>query len=429
MPVYDVDDDYSGAYYVKEIDKVYFNGHYVGLLSGGNGNWKQNSFTIKIEWIKFPEKGSNGNSPTPAKNEVRIDIDTGNGGQRVWAVEIDWAELSFEAMPPIVLIHGNGSDGDFWKRMKFVEELELQGIPYDNTINLIVSEDDDAHDKEHTDNHISNNSNLLRTKIPEKVKELGAKSIHIAAHSKGGLDTRDYLARYYNSNDFRILTFTTVSTPHHGSAGADLIRDMENMNFFILDLADLASLENILALILPYNNGKKDLTTSSCYFFNSANSPYLPSGVIYQSISADADLSGNGKMERIEYMEMIQEDPTLTKIDNATVPITVAGFSISIPVGQAGVDIIMQTMYDFLGSVKSTELVTTKVKVLGIELPVLQRIQKEPTSTFQKNDLMVTQNSARHYKFSEIGALKKNHASAAGKDAAELVIQKMKDFQ
>lgn len=423
MPVYDVDDDYSGTYYVKEIDKVYFNGHYVGLLSGGNGNWKQNSFAIPIEWIKFPEKGSNGNSPTPAKNEVRINIDTGNGGQRVWAVEIDWAELFFDAMPPIILIHGNGSNGDFWNRMKFVKELESQGIPYDNSINLIAYEQDD--DKLN-DNYIKTNSKLLRTKIPEKVKEFGAKTIHIAAHSKGGLDTRDYLQRYYNTNQLKVVSFTTISTPHQGSAGADLIRDMKAMNWLLLDVRDLTSLENIVAGLLPYNNGTKNLTTSYCEKFNARNSPYLPSGVIYQSISADADLSGNGKMESSEYMEMIEEDETLTNIYNASVPITIAGFPISIPVGHAGVDIIMQTMYDFLGSVKSTKL-DESTKILGIT--VLQRIQKEPTTSFQKNDLMVTQNSARSSKFTEIGMLKKNHASVAGEDAAELVIQKMKNLQ
>ena len=50
------------------------------------------------------------------------------------------------------------------------------------------------------------------------------KRVHILAHSMGGLDTR-YMISKLGMED-RIISLTTISTPHHGSPIADLFRDV-----------------------------------------------------------------------------------------------------------------------------------------------------------------------------------------------------------
>ena len=81
MPAYDI--DFSDG----EIDEVYFNGHKLGTLQGSNGSWYENSFTVPIEFVKFPTvKGVNREKPIAAENEIRIDIDTNNEG---WCASID----------------------------------------------------------------------------------------------------------------------------------------------------------------------------------------------------------------------------------------------------------------------------------------------------------------------------------------------------
>ena len=59
---------------------------------------------------------------------------------------------------------------------------------------------------------------LITTKFP-----IG--QIHVIAHSMGGLDVRCLLARNLNglANQGRIVSLSTISTPHHGSPVADVL--------------------------------------------------------------------------------------------------------------------------------------------------------------------------------------------------------------
>jgi len=73
-------DDYRRLGSQGERDMVYFNGHYVGDLTGADDKWSTSTFTIKPAWIKM------GN-----ENLVKITIDELT--QYNWAVEIDWGML------------------------------------------------------------------------------------------------------------------------------------------------------------------------------------------------------------------------------------------------------------------------------------------------------------------------------------------------
>ncbi len=57
MPVYDIDFNGGGSSYAPERDRVYFNDQLVPeeYLTGANGVWKDNTFQIPIEWVKFRE--------------------------------------------------------------------------------------------------------------------------------------------------------------------------------------------------------------------------------------------------------------------------------------------------------------------------------------------------------------------------------------
>jgi len=73
----DVDEDGGGSY-DPEINKVYFNGHYCGIMRGEDGKWNTTVFNIPVEWVQ------SGN------NLVRYDIDYHDVG---WRSEVDWGQL------------------------------------------------------------------------------------------------------------------------------------------------------------------------------------------------------------------------------------------------------------------------------------------------------------------------------------------------
>jgi triacylglycerol lipase len=94
--------------------------------------------------------------------------------------------------------------------------------------------------------------------------------VHIIAHSMGGLDAR-YLISKLGMAD-RVLTLTTVGTPHYGTAFADWgIQRWEGMVRPFLDFSGL-----------PYQ-AFYDLTTASCRTFNQ-DVPDAP-GVRYFSVA------------------------------------------------------------------------------------------------------------------------------------------------
>lgn len=86
-------------------------------------------------------------------------------------------------------------------------------------------------------------------------RELPGEPVHIFAHSMGGLDAR-YMISCLGMNR-RVLTLTTIATPHRGTAFADWgIRRLERVVKPILNVCGIAT------------QGFYDLTTTSCRAFN-----------------------------------------------------------------------------------------------------------------------------------------------------------------
>jgi hypothetical protein len=65
-----------------ERDEVFFNGHYLGYLTGANDEWSTTIFNIDPAWVVPGPSG---------KNLVRVNVDILN--RDVWAVTIDWGQL------------------------------------------------------------------------------------------------------------------------------------------------------------------------------------------------------------------------------------------------------------------------------------------------------------------------------------------------
>ena len=412
MPVYDVDYDVSNYDELKdgilpERDVVFFNGVKIkrsgtaeSYLIGENKTWILNEFIVPIEIIKFPERTLPGNNAKAVKNDIEIRIDQANIGNIVedeeddqyWCAAVDWAALSFKAMPPLLLIHGNNSDGDFWERRGFTAILNQHGIVYDNSINLPTTT-------------VALNAQQLNSIIPEVAKSLGVQNIQIIAHSKGGLDTRDFLSRFYptleKTKKLKVHTFITLSTPHRGSVGADLIRAVELLqDYKIANENDRTELAEFLSDNYSQNqyNANFNLSTEFVRNFNATNR--LPKSIRYFSLGADADINNNNSLERNEYQEMLDE----------------AGRSNTWDIF---VNNKMNTMYSGIGGFSSVTIRNTGEKTFwGTEI---WEVVENPTASFQLNDMMVTVNSAR-YSFNWIGQFDKNHASVADQEIANAVL-------
>ncbi|HSF18160.1 MAG TPA: Ig-like domain-containing protein [Vicinamibacteria bacterium] len=306
IAAFDVD---SGVRENPEIDRVLINGVEVGHLTGRKNKWTKSSLLVPIEILRFPERAQPGSSPTPVMNNVRIEIDVGSPpAEARWCTAVDWASIRFKTVSPIIFVHGNGSDGDFYRRQGFAEYLELVGFPFDNSISLVPKA-----------NFVHINSEKLNVLIPDLVHSFGVDSVHLVVHSKGGLDTRDYLARFQpqHDDDFRVLSVTSLSTPHNGSVGADilLLNERASIEAAKTEFVAFPSLTNLAALVLGVENGKRNLTTGFAATFNARNLPLLSQDVVFNVVAADADVDGSSAVDTVAEIRGVPlEDPSIARV-------------------------------------------------------------------------------------------------------------------
>lgn len=402
IPVYDI--DFSEG----ERDRILFNGVDIGAggspayLSGADGTWKVNEFQIPIEIIHFSNKGSSGNEPAEAQNEIEIRIDEQNQG---WCMSADWVELSIDAASPVIMIHGNNSSGKFFTDLNFTQPFEQQKIAFDNTINMVTDS-------------IVNHSAFLANRIPAIAREFGAHKVHLIAHSKGGLDTRDFLARKMPDN-FAVLSFTTLSTPHHGSVGADYSLDSNDPKVSIW--ASDNKTRATLAWKAGTDKGTPDLRTSTVTAFNLANRPLLPKSfnvdgetksILYFTIGGDANIDDSHDPR--------SGKPTITSNSNPQLN-ELRGIDSSFPwyVPTWGREFIMTQLYQLMGEVSSTTVARKPNNGKWF-------VKEFPTNSFQFNDFLVTANSAKLPEASVLYEGKFNHASVATPETAERIISRIR---
>jgi pimeloyl-ACP methyl ester carboxylesterase len=385
MPAYDVDSSATPTAPAQpEVDRITFNGHTLSKpLTGENDEWILNEFEIPFTWVKFPRRGASGNKPAAAMNEIRIDIDTANAGigQQVWCTAIDWAQIQFKAMAPILLVHGINAGAESW-RPAVTNFLSSHGIPFDENINLT------------TNGSVDGNAKELAGFVHDLAASFGAQKVHLLAHSKGGLDSRRFLSTYYKPGEVRVLSLFTLDTPHHGSVHADIgvarrTRDIAQVND--PDILTFINTDWLLAVVLPKRPGLDDLQTATAEMFNKKNP--LPPGLKLYTFGADADVDNNGSISQAEETPLLPSADAWLHLDLGT------------------------TMYRILRDVSGITL-TRSTFNLG-HLTQWVDVSPIPTATPQLNDLSVTDASsrlageARHF-----GPFDRNHATI--KDAGSL---------
>ncbi len=177
---------------------------------------------------------------------------------------------------PIVLSHGMGA------------QANNLGIGYwYNIPSALTSEGA----KVYISNQVALNSSAyrgaeLKTFVLQVLAVTGAAKVNIVAHSQGGLD-----ARYMISNlgmSTKVATLTTMSTPHRGSAVADVIMKLNaDTGGWIASIAD--------TVYIWLFGGKQNIMGASIltrpYMANTFN-PNTPNktGVMYQSWTAKIKL-------------------------------------------------------------------------------------------------------------------------------------------
>ncbi len=244
MPAYDVDNNANVTSFEPERDRVSFNGKEVGYLEGENNTWIYNGFDVDIHDVKFPNYSTSG-PITPAVNEIRIDIDVANEGSgEYWCTAIDWVALrTLNAWRPVLLVHGFlfGEPG-MWEELW---EPELNNLKIENQaieVGKVSS--------------IEHNSALIAEEVEKMRTKYGVDKIIITSHSKGGLDSRDYIR---NHND--IADLIMLGTPNAGSPLADYAQGVA----ILLDIATGYPVSLVTNFLAP---GGEELSTANMLLFN-----------------------------------------------------------------------------------------------------------------------------------------------------------------
>jgi triacylglycerol lipase len=396
LPAFDIDEHANPPGLAPEQDRITFNGHDLGFLSGDNNVWKLNEFEVPIEWVKFPARGADGALPSETLNEVRIDIDVGNAasGQFVWCMDVDWVEIEFQAMAPLLLVHGTAAQSDSWDGA-VVNRLENQRIPYSRAINM----------PQGGNGTIDGNAQFLRGRVEALAKSFGAKKIHLVCHSKGGLDSRRFLGTHAGGLDVEILSLYTIDTPHGGTVVSDLAVARRNLNDphtvdpVIQDFWNADRLAGIVDIFLnlPHDPALSEQTVAHMADFNDDN-PYTSSALFY-NFAADADLNGN------RHIEAAEASPTIRVFSER----------------------IGSLMYRVLGTMAGVSVVR-RTNLWGLN--EWHDVTAIPTTSFQENDLVVTTRSARHAAGSLLGGVQDaNHSSIKNTEVTDMILTRIRaDF-
>ena len=424
---YDIDRDYEERPECspREFDQILINGYDIGkngepvYLNGKNKAWRTNSFDVPISIIRFGIYDRvSGQWLGSGENQFEIKISTKTASYPSgtypcnppepdvqWSAKVKWAAISFKAMYPVIMVHGTESSGAFFTNNNFIDPFNRSYILYDNSINLDT-------------NLIDIHGNRLAIEIPRIAKErFHVKHVHIVAHSQGGIDTRDFLARTMPKGDLSVLSLITLATPHHGSPGADYAEDSAK--------AAVPGSSNKTRVLAAQARGTTAATPNLrvAYMekdFNPTNDPKLPdslsvdgrsSPVQYFALAGNADGNGNGMIDVAESQGM---DPFTHYYVSPQIVVATLLWRL---VGE--VDRTTLEDKDFPSPDDPSGTITITLKV----------VKEVPNKVFLPNDIIVSVKSAQHAKFTFLGERNGHNHSFMGKDdIATEVIAKIRSI-
>jgi hypothetical protein len=320
--------------------------------------------------------GSDGTPPTPADNVIQIDIDTASAGDENWCTAVDWAELDFEAIAPIFLVHGIFKTGlTAWP--EFHAAFDDAGIPFSDDIDLSPT------------GSIEGNGAILDGRLRSLAAKFGAKKCHIVAHSKGGLDTRSYLNGAYDADELKVLSLYTLSTPHHGTVLADIGVGLS---------AGILGAPETALLLQSYPFGA-ELTTVSTAIFNLRHGT-VPSGIQVHCYGADADANGDHLIDAAEAAQLVLTSDPIS-LASATVSYNIVG-------NEAPVKVTLGTQTVHLWG---------DVSFSTIDIDV--------SFNFRKNDILVSTVSAAAPFGTYAGTVVANHTTIKSRDLAAVILRQI----
>ena len=234
LPAYDVDSSRASACDCEnsvepEYDLIKFNnrevknGNGTPYLEGECKAWRLNTFEIPIDLINFAaDPGLNGTA-TPAENIITIDVDVKNT-TKCWCTSIDWVSLEiFTPVRPLVLVHGINSTGATWAgsaaeypgAINFIEQFmqrgfQVRAITIDRSDSLFPNL-----------GSIQDNAQVVADEVEASRLRWGANKVNLICHSKGGLDSREFVE--FNDGVDKLIQ---LGTPNAGSPLADLIQEI-----------------------------------------------------------------------------------------------------------------------------------------------------------------------------------------------------------
>jgi hypothetical protein len=325
-------------YTVTENHRAFLNGTEIAGLRGVNSARNRARVRTEIELdvgaLRFPERRPDLSDPDaspedvkpiPADNVLRIEVGSLQQASPLdgilpgvglrYCTEVEWVSLEIGAMSPVVLVHGNNSDPGFWNRHGFAQELDTRTLPIDGCESCSVPLELDTAPVSDNGRTLAGIPPGLLTShgtlgpVERIVRSFGANSYHIVAHSKGGLDSREFLARY--GDGLELISHTTLGTPHNGTQLAD-VQDAKRIAASIAadtEFPDIPGFEGLLVSLVPPDQGTKDLTTYAAIDFNRRNIPNLPDAD-YNQIAGDADRNGSLSIDLLEEWVALNLDST-----------------------------------------------------------------------------------------------------------------------
>ena len=363
----------------SEVDLVYFNYSRVrskplGRLHGYNRGWSMTSFEIPVAWVKFPKKGDGDHGPTGGRNRIKIRVDAKD---ECWCTHIGWVSLEIQTMSPVVLLHGHGGDETFWKKpvITYTKGLDAWRIPWDNH-------------STHTSPRIDVSAGLINEEIAKIRRAWGVDSLHLVAHSKGGLDALSLLTGEYllqsAGHRYTILSLTTLSSPLRGSVLADIITNRQKTMWHVL-IGFPADFWGSLVTLFGANLLDDDWSDLTTYNVAARMDEWLPilrderfADMLFATAGADMDRNKNKRVDGSE-AQSLADYIDLSWWIEAAIGAFFGDYD-------EAVTWVANQLYQDLAQVRG---VYTERGLLG-EL----RIIAVPSSLHQGNDVLVTIDSA-----------------------------------
>jgi triacylglycerol esterase/lipase EstA (alpha/beta hydrolase family) len=151
--------------------------------------------------------------------------------------------------------------------------------------------------------------------------------MHVVVHSKGGLDTRSYLANFYPKDKefFKILSFSTLSTPHNGSILADLVIKYNEgiKKAGRSEFNGFPGMSQEMVWMTSVHKGHENLTTDFAAGFNAQNIGRLTglaSEIEFYTYAADLDRNNNQRLDNDLTGECEQEGMASENFGSGWVP-------------------------------------------------------------------------------------------------------------